>query len=234
MLSVLLVEDDFAIREMLQHFLVSKKFNVLEAEDAAQAFQCLEQSNPDLILLDWMLPDSSGPEIIKKIRNNPIQKDIPIIMLTAKAEESDKIKGLDSGADDYMTKPVSLHELSARINALIRRSQGLTEEKIIKIGHLSLNIENYQVKAGDEPIKMAKTELNLLHYLMKRPDCLHSRSHLLDQVWGQGTFIEERTVDVHILRLRKLLKPYGLANHIETVRGLGYRFVTTLTAIKNE
>jgi len=231
MLTVLLVEDDFAIREMLHHFLVSKKFNVLEAENAAQAFQFLQQSNPDLILLDWMLPDGSGPEIIKEIRNNRIQKDIPIIMLTAKAEEADKIKGLDSGADDYMTKPVSLHELSARIKALIRRSQGLTEEKIIKIGRLSLNIESYQVKADDEPIKMAKTEIKLLHYLMKRPNYLHSRSHLLDQVWGQGTFIEERTVDVHILRLRKILKQYSLAHHIETVRGLGYRFVT---AIKNE
>ncbi len=147
-------------------------------------------------------------------------------MLTAKAEETDKVKGLDSGADDYMTKPVSLRELDARINALIRRSQGLTEENTIKIGRLSLNVENHEVKADNQLIKMGKTEFKLLHYLMKRSDTLHSRSHLLDHVWGQGTFIEERTVDVHILRLRKLLKPSNLASHIETVRGLGYRFIT--------
>jgi len=225
MLTLLLVEDDTAIREMFCHFLRSKKFAVEEAEDAEQALEYLANSNPDLILLDWMLPDLSGPEIIKQIRTNPVQKDLPIIMLTARAEEMDKVKGLESGADDYMTKPVSLQELNARIHALIRRSQGLSEDNTLKTGGISLDPENGELKIRGELITIAQTEFRLLYYLMMRPDRLHSRAQLLDQVWGQGTFIEERTVDVHILRLRKLLKPFGLNNMIQTVRGAGYRFV---------
>ena len=224
MLTLLLVEDDHAIRVMLQYFLKAKNFIIQEAEDGEQALSLLAQSNPDLILLDWMLPDLSGPEIIKIIRKNPVQRDIPILMLTARAEEMDKVEGLDAGADDYMTKPVSLQELHARIRALICRAQGLNEHHFIKKGILSLDPENHQLKIGDKPVKIGQTEFRLLHYLMRRPNRLHSRAQLLDQVWGQGIFIEERTVDVHILRLRKLLKPYGVDNMVQTIRGAGYRF----------
>ncbi len=224
MLTLLLIEDDPAIREMLNRFLVTKNFLVKNAADGQQAFECLGESNPDLILLDWMLPDLSGPQIIKKIRKNPIQKEIPILMLTARAEEMDKIEGLDAGADDYMTKPVSLQELYARIRALIRRSQGLNEQQQLSKGLISLDPENHTLKIRDKTVKIGQTEFRLLHYLMRRPDRLHSRTQLLDQVWGQGVFIEERTVDVHILRLRKLLKPFGVADMVQTVRGAGYRF----------
>ncbi len=224
MLSLLIVEDDSAIREMLVCFLKGKNYNVKEAKDGKQALDILGQSNPDLIILDWMLPDISGPSIVKKIRNNPIQKDIPIVMLTARSEEADKIEGLDAGADDYMTKPVSLQELHARIRALIRRSQGLNEEKNISLGVMSLNPDNQILKINNNTVKIGQTEFRLLHYLIRKPERLHTRTHLLDQVWGQGIFIEERTVDVHILRLRKLLKPYGADKMVQTVRGAGYRF----------
>ncbi|MCK5829094.1 MAG: phosphate regulon transcriptional regulator PhoB [Methylococcales bacterium] len=225
MLNLLLIEDDHPIREMLHHFLTGKNFLVQDAKDGEQALDILNKTNPDLILLDWMLPDQSGPQIIKIIRKNPVQKDIPIIMLTARAEEMDKIEGLDAGADDYMAKPVSLQELYARIRALIRRSQGINEKKIITKGGISLDLDNNELKIQEKNIKIGPTEFRLLHYLMRRPNRLHTRSQLLDQVWGQGIFIEERTVDVHILRLRKLLKPYHVDNMIMTVRGAGYRFI---------
>ena len=224
MLTVLIIEDDHAIREMLHHFLASKNYAIKEAEDGEQALELLGEMNPDLILLDWMLPDLSGPDILQIIRRNKVQKDIPVIMLTARAEEEDKIKGLEVGADDYMTKPVSLKELYARIRALIRRSQGLNEDKLIQLGIVSLDPENNALSIDGNPIKIGQTEFRLLHYLMRKPDRLHSRSQLLDQVWGQGTFIDERTVDVHILRLRKILKPFDVDHMIQTVRGAGYRF----------
>lgn len=228
MLTLLIVEDEHAIRTMLSRFLSSKNYLIQEAENAEQALTCLGKINPDLILLDWMLPDLSGPQLIKKIRKNPVQKDIPIIMLTARSEEADKIEGLEAGADDYMTKPISLKELQARIRALIRRSQGLNENKIIQINELSLDPENNLLSIQGKKVKIGLTEFRLLHYLMRKPDRLHSRTQLLDQVWGQGIFIEERTVDVHILRLRKTLKPYGVSNMIQTVRGAGYRFSDNL------
>jgi len=224
MLTVLIIEDDHAIREMLHHFLASKNYAIKEAEDGEQALELLGEMNPDLILLDWMLPDLSGPDILQIIRRNKVQKDIPVIMLTARAEEEDKIKGLEVGADDYMTKPVSLKELYARIRALIRRSQGLNEDKLIQLGIISLDPENNALSIDGNSIKIGQTEFRLLHYLMRKPDRLHSRSQLLDQVWGQGTFIDERTVDVHILRLRKILKPFDVDHMIQTVRGAGYRF----------
>jgi len=224
MLSLLIVEDDPAIRAMLSRFLSAKNFNVKEAENGEQALTILGKINPDIILLDWMLPDLSGPQIIKKIRRNPVQKDIPVIMLTARSEETDKIEGLEVGADDYMTKPVSLQELYARIRALIRRSQGLNEDKTIKKCSITLDPENNVLTINDNNVKIGLTEFRLLHYLMRTPERLHSRSQLLDQVWGQGVYIDERTVDVHILRLRKILKPHGVANRVKTVRGVGYRF----------
>jgi two-component system, OmpR family, phosphate regulon response regulator PhoB len=224
MLTLLIVEDDHAIREMLQRFLEANNFVVKDAQDGEQALEILANINPDLILMDWMLPDLSGPELIKIIRRSAIQKNIPIIMLTARTEETDKVEGLEVGADDYMTKPVSLKELLARIRALIRRSQGLNEDKVIQKGAISLDPENNELKISGKPVKIGQTEFRLLHYLMRTPDRLHSRTQLLDQVWGQGIFIEERTVDVHILRLRKTLKPFGVDHMVQTIRGAGYRF----------
>ena len=224
MLTLLIVEDDSAIRAMLVRFLLGKNFTVKEAENGEQALTILGNINPDIILLDWMLPDLSGPQIIKKIRKNPVQRDIPIIMLTARSEETDKIEGLDAGADDYMTKPVSLQELYARIRALIRRSQGLNEDKTINKCGIVLDPENNVLTVNGSIVKIGLTEFKLLHYLMRTPERLHSRSQLLDQVWGQGVYIDERTVDVHILRLRKALKPHGVENTVKTVRGVGYRF----------
>lgn len=224
MLNILIIEDDQAIRTLFSRFLASKNYLINEAEDGEQALEFLGKINPDLILLDWMLPNLTGPQLIKKIRKNPVQKDIPIIMLTARSEEADKIEGLEVGADDYMSKPISLQELHARIKALIRRSQGLTENKTIEVNGLSLDPANNLLTIQGKNVKIGLTEFRLLHYLMRKPDRLHSRAQLLDQVWGQGVFIEERTVDVHILRLRKLLKPYGVANLVQTVRGAGYRF----------
>ena len=224
MFELVIVEDDDAIREMLHTYLVSKNYKVKTAETGAQAFELLSDRNPDLILLDWMLPDTSGPKIIEKIRKNDIQKDIPILMLTARAEEMDKIKGLEIGADDYMTKPVSLKELDARIKALIRRSHGIDVNKKIVRGPLVLDLDQNILLIEEEAINIGQTEFRLLHYFMRKPDRIHSRTQLLDQVWGQNTFIDERTVDVHILRLRKILKPTGNDKMLKTVRGVGYRF----------
>jgi len=228
MFEILLVEDDPAISEMLQSFLLSKNYKVKVAESGGVSFKVLADRNPDLIVLDWMLPDISGPEIISQIRKNKIQRDIPILMLTARAEETDKVKGLDAGADDYMTKPVSLKELDARIKALIRRSQGLSVDTTITRGPVVINLENNTLLINNENVSIGQTEFRLLHYFMRKPERIHSRSQLLDQVWGQSTFIDERTVDVHILRLRKILKPMGFDKMLETVRGAGYRFTEKL------
>lgn len=224
MFEIVIVEDDSAIREMLQSYLASKNYAVKVAGSGVQAFELLAEKNPDLILLDWMLPDTSGPNIISEIRNNQIHKNIAILMLTARAEEMDKIKGLDVGADDYMTKPVSLKELEARIKALIRRSQGIGVDKKITCGDVAIDVEQNSLFINDEVVDIGQTEFRLLHYFMKSSDRIHSRTQLLDQVWGQNTFIDERTVDVHILRLRKILKPSGNDKLIKTVRGAGYRF----------
>ena len=224
MIRILLVEDDIAINAMLKTYLEGKQYGVDQAMDAQQATAFLQKSNPDLIILDWMLPDISGPNLIKQVRANKVQKSIPIIMITARAHETDKVMGLEYGADDYMTKPVSLKELHARIKALIRRSQGLEKDNVIEKGNISLNIQFAELKIKDKDVPIGKTELSLLHYLMRTAGRAHTRATLLDQVWGQGVFIEERTVDVHILRLRKVLKPHGVDHRIQTVRGVGYRF----------
>ncbi len=223
MLTILVVEDDPAIREMLRTFLIARHFHIEEADSGQAAYDWLAEKNPDLVLLDWMLPDFSGPELLKMMRANPVQKEIPVIMLTAKAEEKDKIAGLETGADDYLVKPFSLHELSARIGALLRRSHRLGDNARIEVGPLSLDPHNRVLYIHGHQVDIAPTEFRLLHYLMRTPGRLHSRAQLLDRVWGQGQFIEERTVDVHILRLRKLLKQSGVADMVETVRGAGYR-----------
>jgi len=225
MFTLLIVEDDRAISDMLKMFLTSKNYSVKVAEDGEQGLNQLTEITPDIMLLDWMLPDTNGPALIKQIRHNPIYRKLPILMLTAKAEETDKIKGLDMGADDYMTKPVSLQELDARIRALIRRSQGLNEHNMIQQGEITLDPENNVLTIRGETVKIGTTEFRLLHFFMMNPDRLYSRTQLLDNVWGQGTFIEERTVDTHIMRLRKTLKPHAVDHMLETMRGVGYRFV---------
>ena len=228
MFTVLIVEDDRAISDMLKMFLSTKKYMVNVAENGKQTLNALSKMMPDVMLLDWMLPDTNGPALIKEIRNNPIYKKIPILMLTAKAEESDKIKGLDIGADDYMTKPVSLQELDARVRALIRRAQGLNEHNMIQQGAIILDPKNNSLTIHGEIVKIGITEFRLLHFFMMNPDRLYSRTQLLDSVWGQSTFIEERTVDTHIMRLRKILKPHSVDTLLETMRGVGYRFVGSI------
>lgn len=225
MFTILIVEDDYAICDMLEMFLTSKKYAVSTVENGKQALQALSESTPDVMLLDWMLPDLDGPSLLKKIRSNPIHSKLAVLMLTARAEEADKIKGLDVGADDYMTKPVSLQELEARIRALIRRAQGLNEQNLIQHGDISVDPENQELTIRGEAVKIGSTEFRLLHFFMIHPNRLYSRTQLLDSVWGQSTFIEERTVDTHIMRLRKVLKPYGVDVMLETIRGVGYRFV---------
>lgn len=224
MYTLLLIEDDDAIRKMLTLFLGQNNYRVLEAADAQQALNQLNQHTPDLAVLDWMLPDMDGLQLLRHIREIPLHKELPVIMLTAKAEEADKIQGLDVGADDYMTKPVSLGELHARIRALIRRAQGLNPQQELDLGGIILNPDNQRVTIAGEAVKIQGTEYRLLHFFMKNPDRIFNRVQLLDRVWGQTVYVEERTVDVHIMRLRKILKAYGRDNMLQTVRGMGYRF----------
>ncbi len=224
MYTLLLIEDDHAIRQMLKMFLESKNYRIFEAEDGKQALVQLNQTTFDLVVLDWMLPDTDGIQLMRQIRDMPVHKELPILMLTARAEESDKITGLDKGADDYMTKPVSLKELDARIRALIRRTQGLNQEQCLELAGIRLNPENADVFIQEKAVKIGGMEYKLLYFFMRHPNRLYSRAQLLDRVWGQTVFVEERTVDVHIMRLRKILKKHALHNMLQTVRGTGYRF----------
>lgn len=224
MTQILLVEDEPAIREMIRFALQREGFEVAEAENVAQARARIADQRPDLALVDWMLPDISGVEFIRSLRKNDLFRDLPIIMLTAKAQEYDKSKGLDSGADDYMTKPVALKELFSRINALLRRARGHQDADTLVAGALVMDMAAHIVRVGESTIEMGNSEFKLLHFFMSHPDRVYSRTKLLDFVWGQAVYVEERTVDVHILRLRKVLKPFHLDQMIQTVRGAGYRF----------
>ncbi len=224
MTHILIVEDEPAIREMIRFALNREGYDVGEAEDVAQARRHIADHRPDLIIVDWMLPDIPGIEFIRGLRREEIYRDIPLIMLTARAEEYDKVKGLDCGADDYMTKPVSLRELFSRINALLRRVRGHTETDVLVLGAIKMDLAAHSVSIRNQAVTIGNTEFKLLQFFMSHPDRVYSRSKLLDFVWGQSVYVEERTVDVHILRLRKVLKPYGLDNMVQTVRGAGYRF----------
>jgi two-component system phosphate regulon response regulator PhoB len=219
---ILLVEDESAIREMLRFALSSAGFEISEAEDSLAAQQCIDAAKPDLILLDWMLPGLSGVDFTKRLKSDEATQEIPIIMLTAKAEEDNKIKGFESGADDYITKPFSTRELLARIKAVLRRSQGEASENLV-IGQLTLDPKSHRVTATDAVIDLGPTEYRLLKFFMSHQDRVYSRNQVLDQVWGSGVYVEDRTVDVHIRRLRKALEPHGLDAIIQTVRGAGYR-----------
>jgi len=220
---ILCIEDEASIRKMLRFSLEREGYTVHDAENAVQMNEQISQQRPDLILMDWMLPDSSGPQLIKQLRNESFTRDIPIIMLTAKAEEQDMIQGLESGADDYVSKPVSLKSLNARIKALLRRSDAFNSDDIIRYEPLELNLSTYTLSINGDNLTIGTTELNLLRYFMQNPERVLSRAQLLDHVWGQNTFIEERTVDVHILRLRKILKKQSMHHLLQTIRGSGYK-----------
>ncbi len=222
--QILCVEDEAAIRKMIRFTLEREGYSVLEAEHAFAAREIVANQTPDLMLIDWMLPDLSGPELIKRFRKDEVTRDIPIIMLTARTEEEDVVHGLDVGADDYLSKPVSLKTLTARIKALLRRSEGFTTRKVLLAGRLHLDLDAHQLTIDGHTIHLGITEYRMLEFFMKHPGRVYSRAQLLDFIWGQNTYIEERTVDVHILRLRKALKQQEADQCIQTVRGAGYRF----------
>jgi two-component system phosphate regulon response regulator PhoB len=224
---ILIVEDEPAIAELLSINLKHNGFAPTWAVEGVAAQRELDAVLPDAILLDWMLPGQSGLSLARKWRADPRTKDIPIILLTAKGDETDKIAGLDSGADDYITKPFSIKELLARLRAVLRRRVPQTSEQSLCIGELVLDGSTHRVSFKQELLKLGPTEFKLLQYLMTHPERVHSRAQLLDKVWGDHVYIEERTVDVHVKRLREALGEAGL--HIETVRGTGYR-MTALVA----
>ena len=222
---ILIVEDEKPIRDMVYFALDNDGYELIEATDGRQATEKLAQQLPHLILMDWMLPDVSGLELVRRIKRDDVTRETPIIMLTAKTEEREKIEGLDSGADDYITKPFSIKELTARIRAVLRRSDPNEQDNKLVHGELILDLDAHHVLIEDQQIEVGPTEFRLLEFFMTHPDKVYSRAQLLDFVWGRSKFVEERTVDVHILRLRKLLKPYGCHTMVQTVRGYGYRFV---------
>ena len=222
--QILIVEDERPIREMIAFGLKRAGFEVREAEDSRAARSALADRRPDLLLVDWMLPDTSGLELTRALKRDRETRDLPIIMLTARAAESDKVAGLDGGADDYLTKPFSPRELLARVNALLRRSSGQDEGEAVVQGTLVLDRASHRVSAGDQPVPLGPTEYRLLEFFMLHPDRVYSREQLLDRVWGGNVYVEERTIDVHIRRLRKALEHVDGDRYVQTVRGAGYRF----------
>lgn len=223
--QILIVEDETAIREMLSFSLMQAEYEVMQAKTAMEALNILDDVSIDLAIIDWGLPEISGIELVKRIRDNEVIADIPIIMLTARSQEQDKIKGLDSGVDDYMTKPVSIKELQARIKAQLRRSLGFKKSHTLGVGKLTMDIDKHQVLIKGCELSLSITEFNLLKLFMKNPNKLFSREQILNHVWGRNSFVELRTVDVHILRLRKALKKDQLDYLLKTVRGAGYKFL---------
>ncbi|HGN0420822.1 TPA: phosphate regulon transcriptional regulator PhoB [Proteus mirabilis] len=221
---ILVVEDETAIREMICFVLEQNGFQPIEAEDYDTALSFLIDPYPDLVLLDWMIPGGSGIQVIKQMKRENNTCDIPIIMLTAKGEEEDKVKGLETGADDYVIKPFSPKELVARVKAILRRLSPMSAEDVIEFNGLSLDPVSHRVTSQDKPIDMGPTEFKLLHFFMTHPERVYSREQLLNYVWGTNVYVEDRTVDVHIRRLRKAIEQDGHDRMIQTVRGTGYRF----------
>lgn len=226
MKRILVVEDEQPIREMVGYALKKAGLQFEEAADAEQALVAVASNPPDLMLLDWMLPGMSGVDLARRLRREDVTARMPIIMLTARVEENDRVHGLEVGADDYITKPFSPRELIARINAVLRRSGSGSGEEPIEYDGLSLDPVDHRVRVDGKPLTLAPTEFRLLHFFMSNPDRVYSREQLLDHVWGRGVFVEERTVDVHIRRLRKALSEQSYDRFIQTVRGAGYRFST--------
>ena len=222
--TILVVEDEPAIQELITFNLEQSGYNAMRAVDAEQAIEIVRDELPDLVLLDWMLPGMSGAEFARRLRSDRRTREVPIIMLTARAEEQDKLAGLEYGADDYVTKPFSPRELNARIRALLRRRAPHATDDAVEAGGLSLDPASHRVHGHGKLLALGPTEFRLLHFLMTHPERVYSRTQLLDQVWGDHVFVEERTVDVHIRRLRKALESTGHDKLIDTVRGAGYRF----------
>jgi two-component system phosphate regulon response regulator PhoB len=223
MARILVVDDEPAIVELLSLNLRHDGHDVRTAADAAAAASAVRDALPDLVVLDWMLPGEPGVALARRWRTDPRTRDLPIVMLTARGEERDLIAGLDAGADDYLAKPFSPAELLARIRALLRRKAPSALDDALQVGDLWLDPATVRVTGRGQPVQVGPTEFRLLRYLMSHPERVHSRAQLLDRVWGDHVFIEERTVDVHIKRLREALAPSGCASMIETVRGAGYR-----------
>lgn len=222
--QILVVEDETPIREMITFVLEQNGFNSIEAKDYDQAFALIKEPYPDLILLDWMLPGGTGVKIAKELKRNEYTRNIPIIMLTARSDEGDKVKGFDAGIDDYVTKPFSPKELIARIKAVIRRVSPTSLEEVIELQGLSLDPVAHRVGINGKPLDLGPTEFRLLHFFMTHTERVYSREQLLDNVWGVNVYVEDRTVDVHIRRLRKAITGSGHENFVQTVRGSGYRF----------
>ena len=221
---ILVVEDDPAIREMLRFVLQQNQFEITESEDAESAFSLIQERPPSLILLDWMLPGMSGVDLARKLKRRRETRNLPVIMITAKGEEEDMVRGLDSGADDYVTKPFSPRELIARIRAVLRRALPHENDEAVGVESLLLDPTTHRVTIHGVRVEIGPTEFRLLHFFMTHQDRVYSRNQLLDWVWGTNSFVEERTVDVYVRRLRKVLESQHYDDMLQTIRGVGYRF----------
>nr|WP_156776969.1 phosphate regulon transcriptional regulator PhoB [Nitrococcus mobilis] len=226
MVKILIVEDEAAIREMIAMALIRSDYSVHQADSGEAGLTLLDEIVPDLVLLDWMLPGMSGIDFARRVKRHPTYRDVPIIMLTARGEEEDKIRGLEVGADDFVTKPFSPRELLARIKAVLRRAAPLSGDERIEVKGLTLDPVAHRVWIGEDTLEIGPTEFRLLRFFMTHPERVFSRGQLLDHVWGTNVYVEERTVDVHIRRLRKTIAGRGHDRLIQTVRGTGYRFST--------
>lgn len=232
-IKVLIVDDEKPIRDMIRVALELAGFQCLEADSSTSAMPQIVDERPDLILLDWMMPEVSGIELLRRLRREDATREIPVILLTAKIEEHNAVQGLEAGADDYVTKPFSAKELIARIRAVVRRADGAAKSEVIEVEGLSLDPVGHRVYVNDQPVNIGPTEFKLLKFFMGHQERAYTRGQLLDQVWGSNVYVEERTVDVHIRRLRKALKStqalgFDVGDYIQTVRGTGYRFSAKL------
>ncbi len=221
---ILVVEDEAPIREMVCFVLEQNGYQPIEADDYDAAIARLVEPFPDLVLLDWMIPGGSGIQVIKHMKRDSQLREIPVMMLTARGEEEDRVKGLETGADDYLTKPFSPKELVARVKAILRRISPMVADDLIAMNGLTLDPASHRVTSNENPLEMGPTEFKLLHFFMTHPERVYSREQLLNYVWGENVYVEDRTVDVHIRRLRKALEAGGHDKMIQTVRGTGYRF----------
>lgn len=223
--AILVVEDEPVTQKLIAANLERAGHRVMRAASVPEAIAAIREVLPDLVLLDWILPDTTGVSFARRLRTDQRTRDIPIIMLTGRSQETDKVTGLEAGADDYITKPFSPRELLARVKAVIRRRAPLISGEVVEIAGLRLDPAAHRITGSGQKIELGATEFRLLHFFMLHPDWVYSRSQLLDEVWGDHVFVEERTVDVHIRRLRQALQPSGHARLLETVRGTGYRFL---------
>jgi two-component system phosphate regulon response regulator PhoB len=226
--KMLLVEDDAALAELLIWHFKREDFDVKQTPDGEEALLLAKEATPDIVLLDWMVEGLSGIEVCRRLRRMPETANIPIIMLTARGEENDRVGGLEAGVDDYVVKPFSARELLARIRAVMRRTRDDDEDGSVSVGNLRIDGAAHRVFAGDAPVPIGPTEYRLLHFFMTHPERVYSRAQLLDHVWGGSVYVEERTIDVHIRRLRKTLEPFAVENMVQTVRGSGYRFSSSI------